>query len=188
MNRRTINIFFILWLCAALLPCHSAYGETVKITDLQATGRQEDLVLFLKVLGAFDKKLDEAIHNGVPTTFSFIIELGEDKGVFQGKTILELSVIHTLKYNTLKNNYTVRRSWEDNRALTTASYEEAKKWMSEIENLRLLPLSHLQKGERYMIKSKVMLDKATLPFLDYIFFFISLWDFESDWQYYRFIY
>jgi hypothetical protein len=188
MTRQTKGIIYILWLCTVLLPCALAHGKTVKISDLQVTGQQEDLSLFLKVQGAFDKKLDEAIHTGVPTTFSFIIELGEDKGVFGGRTILELSVIHTLKYNTLKNDYTIRRSWEDNRTLTTVSYEEAKKWMSEIENLRLLPLSHLQKGERYMIKSKVLLDKASLPFLNYIFFFISLWDFESDWQYYRFIY
>jgi len=188
MSGQIRGIFFILWLCAALLLCPFAHAKTVKISDLQVTSRQEDMLLFLNVDGAFDKQLNEAVHNGVPAIFSFIIELSLDQGIFRSKTILELSVTHTLKYNAMKNNYTVRRSWEDNRPLTTDVYEDAKKWMSEIENLRLLPLSHLQKGERYMVRSKVMLDKATLPFLNYIFFFISLWDFESDWQYYRFIY
>jgi hypothetical protein len=185
---RGIIFIFVLWLCVSLLPCPFAYAQTVKISNLQVTSRQEDMLLFLNVEGAFDKKLDEAIHSGVPAVFSFSIELSGDQGLFRSRTILELSVTHTLKYNAMKNDYTVRRSWEDNRPLNTNTYEEAKKWMSEIENLRLLPLSHLQKGERYIIRSKVMLDKATLPFLNYIFFFISLWDFESDWQYYRFIY
>lgn len=190
MSSRTRGFIFslILCLCAALLSYPPAYAKTVEIGNLLVTSKQEDLLLFLNVEGAFDKKLDEAVHSGVPAVFSFIIELSGDQGTFRNRTILELSVIHTLKYNAMKNDYTVSRSWEDNRSLNTDSYEEAKKWMSEIENLRLMPLSHLQKGERYLIRSKVMLDKATVPFLNYIFFFISLWGFESDWQYYRFIY
>ncbi len=189
MNGACRCIIFILLLCGTLLSWpYSVSAQTVNISDLLVDSRQDDLVLFLTVEGAFDKKLDEAVQSGVPATFAFIIELSEDKGVFRSKTILELNVTHTLKYNAMKNDYTVRRSWEDDQSLTTDAYAEARKWMTEIKNMRLLPLSHLQKGERYVIRSKVMLDKATLPFLSYIFFFMSLWDFESDWHYYRFIY
>lgn len=188
MNGTCKYVISILLLCAALFRCPSVYAEIVKINELIVTNQKDDIVLFLKVQGAFDEKLDEAIQNGIPAKFSFIVELIEDTGIFRGKTILELNVSHILKYNAMKNNYTVRRSWDDNRSLTTDDYNEAKKWMTEIENLRLLPMAHLRKGERYLIKSKVMLDKAALPFLNYIFFFISLWDFESDWQYHRFIY
>ena len=90
---------------------------------------------------------------------------------------------HTIKYNNLKNEFTVKRSWEENKTLTTNSFEQAKQWMSEISDLKLIPLSYLQKGVEYKIKAKAELDKVTLPpFFNYIFFFASLWNFETGWQ------
>jgi hypothetical protein len=188
MNGPCRCIIFTLLFCGTLLswPC-TAFARTVTISDALVNSRQDDLILFLRVEGAFDRKLDKAVQSGVPATFVFNVSLSEDKGVFRSRTILELNATHTLKYNAMKNNYTVQRSWED-QPLITNEYDEAKKWMTEIENMRLIPLSHLQKGERYVLRSKVMFEKATLPVLNYIFFFMSLWDFESDWHYYRFIY
>jgi hypothetical protein len=41
----------------------------------------------------------------------------------------------------------------------------------------------MQKEATYQIRMKAELSKVNLPlFFRYIFFFVSLWDFETDWQ------
>jgi hypothetical protein len=180
-------------LCAiAALPAAAwanPFIRDARIIDMAVTTSPNDLMLSLKVEGAFKEKLEEAVMSGAPTTFSFFIIISEFRGIMPDRKILQFNLSHTIKYNNLKNDFTVKRSWENDKPLTTDSFDQAKQWMSEISDLRLIPLSHLQKGGHYKIKAKAELDKVTLPlFLDYIFFFVSLWDFTTDWQTVKFIY
>jgi hypothetical protein len=52
-----------------------------------------------------------------------------------------------------------------------------------VENLPVIPLWRLQKSQPYHLRLKAELSKVQVPFfIRYIFFFVSMWDFESDWQ------
>lgn len=76
----------------------------------------------------------------------------------------------------------MNRSWENNEPQVTTSFEEAQRWMAEIASLKITPLTALEKGRQYQIRAKAKLSKLTLPFyLHYVLFFVSLWDFETDW-------
>ncbi|MFW6081963.1 MAG: DUF4390 domain-containing protein, partial [Desulfosalsimonas sp.] len=68
-------------------------------------------------------------------------------------------------------------------------FEEAKRWMSEIKGLPVAPVRRIEKDKRYRIRARAELDKVELPFyLDYIFFFVSLWDFKTEWHSIEFVY
>jgi len=83
----------------------------------------------------------------------------------------------------------VTRSWDANQQRVVKSFDEAKKLMAEIDSLKVIDLNQLQKGTRYQIRTKAQLSKLTLPFyLHYVLFFVSLWDFETDWHTIDFIY
>jgi hypothetical protein len=191
-NRLRGNILAALFFAVTAMPAAAwanLFIKDARIIDMSTASQSDDLLLSLKVEGAFKDKLEEAVMSGAPTTFSFFIIVSEFRGVKLDKKILEITLSHTIKYNNLKNEFTVKRSWENDKSLTTESFDQAKQWMSEISDLRLLPLSHLQKGGHYKIKAKAELDKVKLPlFLDYIFFFVSLWDFQTDWQTIKYIY
>ncbi|MBI5286434.1 MAG: DUF4390 domain-containing protein, partial [Deltaproteobacteria bacterium] len=46
----------------------------------------------------------------------------------------------------------------------------------------------LQKGGTYQLKIKAELDTINLPFpLSYMLFFVSFWDYETDWYVKEFI-
>jgi hypothetical protein len=52
-----------------------------------------------------------------------------------------------------------------------------------------LPLNKLERNRRYCVRVKARLDKVRLPLrMEYVFFFVSLWDFETDWYRQDFIY
>ena len=43
-------------------------------------------------------------------------------------------------------------------------------------------LKALKRNEYYYVQIKAKLDKVRLPLhMEYVFFFVSLWDFETDW-------
>jgi hypothetical protein len=140
--------------------------------------------LFVKVEGAFTEQMEQAVLNGISTTFSFIVRLEKINSFFMPNTLVEeQKVTHTIKYGSLKKQFHVRRSWEDDRILTTQSFEEARKWMSEIKSLKIAPLNLLQEGRSYRVRAKAKLDTVELPYyLNYVFFFVSLWNFETDWH------
>jgi hypothetical protein len=91
-------------------------------------------------------------------------------------------VTNTVKYDNLKEEFTIKRSWEKSGPRVSRSFDEAKKLITEIDGLKLVSLKHLEKDQRYQLRTKAELSKVTLPYyLHYVLFFVSLWDFETDW-------
>jgi len=61
--------------------------------------------------------------------------------------------------------------------------------MSELNGTVFTPLKQLTKDGRYYMRVKAKLEEVRLPLhLEYVFFFVSLWDFETDWLRQDFIY
>ncbi len=159
------------------------------MTDIIVTNTRDDLLVYLNVEGAFREKMQAAILSGVPTTFSFFITLFKARNLWFDKKIADIKVTHTVKYNNLKKEFVVKRSWENGEPLVTQSFEEVKKLMTEIDSLKIAPLNALEKGLNYQIRAKAELSKLTLPFyLHHVFIFLSLWDFETDLYTIDFIY
>jgi len=66
---------------------------------------------------------------------------------------------------------------------TTSDFEEAKRWMAKVEEVEARPYSQLEPGIPAELRIKAELDPVKLPFhLEYLFFFVSLWDFETQWH------
>lgn len=183
-----INLY-ILFLCLMLLVPAASHAIDVQLSGIRVTEDTNDLLLSMHVEGAFNEKLEEAVLNGIPTTFSYLITLHRIRTFWADDPIASRDVTHTLKYHNLKNHYIIKRSWDGDNPFITDSFDEAKRIMCEINDLPIIPLKKLNKDDRYRISAKAELDKVRLPFLlNYILFFASLWDFETEWHSYEFIY
>ena len=180
---------FILLFGILFLFQNPAHAKAARLADLTVTNTRDDLLLYLKVEGAFSEKMKNAILSGVNTTFSFFISLRLVRNLWPDKKIAEIKVTNTIKYDNLKKKFFITKSWKDDEILVTQSLIEAEKLMTSIDSLKIVPLSRLEKGRQYQIKAKAELGKTTLPFyLHYVFFFVSLWDFKTDWHTISFIY
>jgi len=166
-----------------------ALAQQAVLDNISVANTRDHLLIYINVKGAFTDDMEKAIFSGVPTTFSFLIVLKRDRSLWMDEKIVEINVHHTIKYNNLKKEFVVSKSWEASNSVKTQSFEEAKKLMSKIEGLTVVSLNSLIKGSSYRIKAKAELSKLTLPlYLHYILFFASLWDFKTDWQHVDFIY
>jgi Domain of unknown function (DUF4390) len=176
-----VNFIFCVNLFAA---------QEAVISNVQLTNTRDDLIVYFDVKNAFTDEISRAVLKGVPASFSFYIKLEQmNRNIFFDTDISDYKVTSTLKYNILKKEFVVSRPWKNGKPYITDSFEEAKKAMTEVDNLFITGLSNLVKGKNYELEIKAKLDKVTLPlYLHYVFFFVSFWDFETDKHVTKFTY
>jgi hypothetical protein len=189
---RIVLISVIVCFCAALLgpmaPPALAKNKA-DLVDIKLGRGKGNLQVSFRIQDCFTPKMEEAIRSGVATTFRILLEL-EKSGLrsnlplpFIKSKLLKIALEHTIKYDLLNNQFNVYIPEHPDRVLTTPDLEEAKMWMSSVRELPVIPLWRLKKDETYQLQMKAELSKFNLPFfLRYIFFFVSLWDFDTDWH------
>ena len=159
-----------------------AMAEDARLTDIVVTNTRDDLLLYFTVTDCFTENMQKAIDNGVNTTFTFFVNLHEVRSWWWNKKIADLKVSHEIKYDSLKKVYQVRLSSENDKVVLAEDFNQAKRLMAEIVGLKVTELRNLHRGNRYQINMMAELDTIKLPFyFHYVFFFLSLWDFETDW-------
>jgi len=182
------TIFLLVFLILVLQQPVFAQDDA-RLANIIVTNTRDDLLVYMNVEGAFTDEMVEAINSGVPATFSFYAQLYYTRNLWADKQIADIVVTHTISFNALKEEYTVTRSWDSDNQVITQSLDEAKQLMAKINSLKVIPLDNLEKGVQYQLRAKAELNKVTLPFyLHYVLFFLSLWDFETDWYTIDFIY
>ena len=182
--------FFVFLLLSLLLVVPRAgFAQDATLTQITVSNTRDDLLIYLNLEGAFREEMKKTILSGVPSTFSFFAILNRTRNFWFDQAIADIEVTHTIIYDNIKKEFTVKRSWKEDNPEVTKSFKEAKKWMTEINSLKIIPLNRLGKGEQYQLRVKAEVSKKTLPlYLHYILFFVSLWDFETDWYAIDFIY
>lgn len=180
---RTLCVFFLMGLFTCSVFECQARAEEARLTDIVVTNDQDYLLLYFSVTDCFTEDMKMAIENGVNTTFTFFVKLEAVRNWWWDRNIADLKIHHEIKYDNLKKVYTVKLSpREDKEEVLVKDFEEAKRLMSEIIGLKVTELKNLTRGDRYQISMMAELDKIKLPFyFHYVFFFLSLWDFETDW-------
>ena len=187
-GNRLKTALVMIFLMGSLLAT-PARAEEARLTDIVVTSTGEHLLVYFRVTGCFTEEMIKAIENGINTTFTFFIGLYEVRDFQRDKNIAELRVTHSIVYDNLKKAYKVRLSERNSEMILVDDFHEAKNLMAKIVGVKLTGLNKLQKGNRYQVRMMAELAKIRLPlYLDYVLFFLSLWDFETDWYKINFTY
>jgi hypothetical protein len=175
--KQVIVAVFIL-----ILGCNRAQATKASLQDIVLDSKNDNLTLSFKLENAFPAQMKEVILNGTSITFTFFVVLREIKDFWLDRKIVDIKIDHLLKYNVLKKEFVIKRSWEIDEVSITKSYVEAEHLMDVISSLKILPFSWLENGSRYQIAIKAELSKANLPLnLRSAMFFSPSWGFETDW-------
>jgi hypothetical protein len=181
---RTSALVVLTLLLIASLAAASVFhrGSEAVLSDIIVTNTREDLLVFFEIKGCFTREMDEAILNGIPTTFTIFVELSRARLFWADESLSAREIEHSIKHDSLKNEFQVRRTEDDGKALVFKDFAAAKKAMAEVKGIKVAPLQRLVKGNKYQLRVKAELQKVRLPLnLHYVLFFLSLWDFETDW-------
>jgi hypothetical protein len=171
-------IFFILLLSVPVV----ALGQVAQIQDILITPQGDTLLIYGRVTDCFTKDMESAIMAGVPTTFTFLADLYQERSGWPDKKIAATVVKNTIKYDSVRKIFYVFSSLDRDPAIFN-DLESAKRAMVEFNGALAIWMRDLRKDLPHYVLLKAKLDKVRLPFyMEYVFFFVSLWDFETAWH------
>lgn len=181
--RRPLPLAALFLLLGLLLQSPSVLqAAKATLSDIIVTNTQEDLIVFFDIKGCFTREMEEAILNGIPTTFTIYIKLYKTRTLWLDASISDIELEHTINFDNMTDEFRVTRSEDNHSELVLKEFSAAKKAMAEIRNIKVAPLRELSKKGKYQLRVKAELEKVRLPlYLHYVLFFVSLWDFETDW-------
>lgn len=186
---RKTSSLFLTGLALVLVLAVGLNAKQAQISDIIVTNNQDYLLVYFFTKGCFTPEMNKAILSGIPTTFNFLIELYKPRSYWPNKKLVGLKLHHTIKYDSLREEFQVTLSERGNQTFNLKEFAKAQDMMADVSNIQLIPLKQLERNNQYQLRIKAELNKVTLPlYLHYILFFVSLWDFETDWYVVDFIY
>ncbi len=160
----------------------SALCQKAAIQNVQIKGENEIWKISFDVENCFTDKMEEAIQSGIRTTFTFYVNLYQKRNWWKDRKMASAEFRHTVQYHPLQKVFQVKLG--ENRAYQIASsMDEAKRMMSKVRDFEIRSSSRLEPGVITYFRIKAELDPVRLPLhLEHLLFFVSLWDFETDWH------
>lgn len=193
-NHIIIALFVILLSAIVVAPIDSKGADqppTDKpyFTDIIVTTSDTKLLFFGELRNSLTNEMIEGLHSGIPISFSFFVELAKLKSNWLNEGLTKIEFSHTLRYDTLKQNYTVETEEISKKIHTVSTLEEATTLLNEINGLKIVTLQELEPEQTYRLRVKADLYKKTLPLSLHSFIpFVSWWDLKTDWHSIEFIY
>jgi hypothetical protein len=180
------SIFLMFLILLVFLSPLSA--ENAGIRDFLVTNNASHVLVYARVMNCFTKDIEDAILAGVPTTFTFVVDLFQQRSWWIDKKVTRVTIKHTIKYDNVKKLLNVYLG-DDKEPTPFQDFEGAKRAMADLNGVPIVQLKTLKRSEYYYVQIKAKLDKVRLPLhMEVVFFFVSLWDFETDWYREGFIY
>lgn len=180
MKRSLLALIIVLMLALPVF-CHAATDAQINNVTVSTIG--DGVAVSFSVTDAFDKDIEEAIKSGLDTSFTFRAKVERKKTIWFDRNEADLTFKHTVKYDTLRDEYQVTLEETGNTVERTKDAAMMKSLMSTCAGITLRPAAGFVKGEEYEIMVKAELHTIKLPMgLDYLLFFVKLWDFETDWH------
>ena len=182
MLKTLVSPLIIAFLVALFLPPFPVKAEEAYLSDVVVTNTHEHLLVYFTVNDCITPEMKKAVESGIETTFTFIVELSEKRTYWWDREITSVKVRHSIKYDNLKNTYLVQVSEDAGEPMSFNDLEDAMKLMTHVAALKVTSLGKLKRGTYYQLRMMAELDKIELPFyLHYVLFFLSMWDFKTDW-------
>jgi hypothetical protein len=179
LRRRFLVLLFVVLCCL----CISTPGQAIepKITDIIITNNAENVLLYAKLINGFKTEMESTILAGVPSVFTLQLDVYQVRSYFWDKKITGYEIKRTIKYDNLKKTFSIFTNGDTAPAIFP-DFESAQKAMADLSGIAIAPLHTLVKGNNYYVNMKVKIDKFRLPLhMEYIFLFVSFWDFETAW-------
>ena len=153
----TILIILLIFPLSAL--AQTGKASAPYFDDIIVTTSDTHLLLFGELRNSLTEEMIAGLHNGIPVTFSFFIELEENLPNWPDTQLTALSFTHSLSFDTLKDRYIVETEEYNNRTTSLASLEDAAAILKEINGLKIIKLSELKPDRTYRIRVKADLYK-----------------------------
>jgi len=167
-----------------LLPSLASAKQTI-VRNVIISNSYNHLHIQFQLAHSFHNKMEEATKTGIPTTFTYYIDLYQIRSLWNDKLITAVTLSKTLKYDNLKDEYVViskNDKTNGESSLVLSSLSEAKKTMNNVQIPSYYPMWKLERNKDYYVKIKAVSKGVEPPlYIHYLLFFLKWMNFETDW-------
>ncbi len=177
--------FTLLWLGSGGTPGSVQAAPTsndAHFSELTVVLSKKELLLFAVLKKSVTSEMKEVLHSGIPLEFTFSTELLRTT---QGaaEQLQTSSFTHSIKYNTLTEEYRVEFSENHNRNNTFSSITAAVQALESINGLAITPKNKLLPDSSYTLRIKAELfHKSLPPGIESFLPFFTWNNRETEWQ------
>jgi len=176
----------LLVLILSLLAPSRGDAAGARIDDIVVRWSPGPLSVSFSVQEAFNEDVEEAILSGIPTSFTFFVRLDRVRSLWFDEGVGSWEFRHTVKYDTLRQEYEITLDEGPTSVIRTKDFAEMKRIMATGDSIAITPAA-ITKGASYEVGIKAQMHTVDLPSpLNYLFFFMTIFDFETGWHTYTF--
>ena len=142
-----------LW-CSAFLAAFAATlvaADVVRVTPLARDGK---VWVSFELTDAFTAEVRDAIHSGLPTTFTYDIDLRRNVPFWPDRTLASAEIVVTVTYDNLTRRHQLSRTLSGHVEASLVSEDEAdvRRWLTVFERLPLFETSALEPNTEYYVR------------------------------------
>ncbi len=182
MKLKNLITFFGIALLSLLFAPVAWSAPVMKEVQLQA---KDQLVTMNGTLDdALTKEMIEALHSGVPLTFTYDVRLLRKASLYPDELISKNKVTQTVSFDSLKKTYEFSSEGINiQRKVVTKKPELYQELLLSLKDIPLSSINTLDPGEQYYVRVKAEMetdDGLWFPF-NLLFFFVPFNEFETSW-------
>ena len=147
-NRR---LFWIVWGIIYFSTGQPA-ALGAEVGDLIINSARGHLLLSAKIRDVITEDVQVTPTDKLSATVVFSIGLYQVSRFWFDKKIAHQTATNTIKYDPLKKEYSLIRSWDSGPPLVIGALQQARHLTTEVKDLKLTPLARLEKGRNYQIR------------------------------------
>jgi hypothetical protein len=152
-SNRVITRFSFCALCGIVyLAIGLTAAQGAEVSDLVMNTSQGYLLLSVKISDVIAGDVNASAADELSATIIFSIALYEVKPFWFDKKMAHHTATNTIMHQPEKNEYRLLRSWDSGPPPVVDSLNKARLLMTEVNNLKLMPLAGLEKGRNYQIQ------------------------------------
>jgi hypothetical protein len=157
VTRRRAVAALLLLLLAAVAPEAGASADAPAGEDsilVRPQPREGMILVSFSSDRAIEASVQRAIESGLPTTFTYDVELRRPSWFWFDKLIASARIAVTVRYDTLTRTYhvTLLQDGRVAEARSTEHAEEVKRWVSVFQALPLFPTRELRERTEYYVR------------------------------------
>ena len=182
----SIKIFNFIFIAAVILLLGTNPVITEASPSLVNIGvgtKGKVVVMNARLVDGFNDSIMDAIENGIPISFTFLVELRQKNTLWNDNLVSSNTINHTIQYDSLKKVYRFSESGKSvKRKFITRNKENYKKLMLTLKNIPIASTRRLTSNEKYYIRIKANLetDHIWFPF-NHLFSYLPFNNFEASW-------
>lgn len=148
------SMCFRLLLAAFALTASLAAGDIAPDLSVTPIARDGHVLVSFDLSDGLTAEVRDGIQSGLPTTFSYEVELTRGTSAWFDRTVAVVTVTATVRFDNLTRRYQMSRA-VDGRvedARTTEDVEAVRRWMTHFEHIPLSTTAALETNAEYDVR------------------------------------